>query len=93
MHRDRHGLRSLLLQHQAWTLDPRAVRVVLAIGRQLFRDEGTEVGAGPARARQQGMGVREGAQTAFDRGFELIRRLALRQMHRRLRQRQQVLVR
>ena len=37
------------------------------------------------------MGVREGAQTALDRRFELIRRLALRQMHRRLRQRQQVL--
>jgi len=49
-----------------------------------------QIGAGPAGLREQSVGGGERLQPAFDRHFQLGRIVALREVHGRLRQRQQI---
>lgn len=88
---NRHRLRLIRFQHNAFAAGLDARFIGAGVRRKLHRHEGVQIGAGPARLRQQRVGIGQRREPPLDGRLDRGRAVALGEMDSRLRHRQQIL--
>ena len=91
MQRHRNRLGGVRFEQNTRAVNLRARLSVLGVGRKLLLDQTVKLGSLPARFDEQPVDVRERLDASLDCLLETLRRVGLREMHRRLHGRQDVL--
>src|SRR5580692_140595 len=91
MKRDRNRLGRIRLQHYGWAVNSHTRLCLAAVRQKLLRDQSVKLSSCPARLHEQPMDLCEGINAPFDPLLEIIRRIGMRETHRRQHNGQDVL--